>query len=128
MAQSKLKQFNKWDALIYAVIGILSVVFLYPIWYCLITSISSGDALNKNIILLWPMDLTLESYKYVFTSDANIFFYYRNSIFYAVAGTALSLTVTAMMAYPFIIKDFIGKRFLNVYMVITMFFSGGLLP
>lgn len=128
MAQSKLKQFNKWDALIYAVIGILSVGFLYPIWYCLITSLSSGDALNKNIVLLWPIDLTLESYKYVFTSDANIFLYYRNSIFYAVAGTALSLTLTAMMAYPFIIKDFIGKKFLNVYMVITMFFSGGLLP
>jgi len=128
MARGKRNRFNIWDVLIYGVIGMLSVFFLYPIWYCLITSLSSGKALLRSLPLLWPRNFTFEAYRYIFTSEANIFAYYRNTIFYAVVGTAISLTLTSMMAYPFIVKDFIGKVFLNVYMVITMFFGGGLLP
>lgn len=115
------------DIIIYLIIAMLSFFFLYPIWYCLITSLSGGAAVKRELPLLVPLDFTLEAYRWVF-KGRDILTFYRNSVFYAVAGTFISLTLTSMMAYPFIINDFIGKKVLNIFMVITMFFSGGLLP
>jgi ABC-type glycerol-3-phosphate transport system permease component len=116
-----------FDIFLYIFLVLISFMFLYPIWYCLIISLSSGTAVNQQIPLLLPRDLTLDSYRVIF-SGSDIFLYFRNSIFYAVAGTFISLLLTSMMAYPFTMPNFKGKTFFNVYMVITMFFSGGLLP
>lgn len=52
---------------------------------------------------------------------------YLNSIFYTLAGTALSVVVTLMAAYS-LTRKFSGKAFVNMYFVFTMFFTGGLIP
>jgi putative aldouronate transport system permease protein len=127
MKKSKIKQFSVIDIFLYLFFIIVSIGFIYPIWYCLITALSSGDAIRHSLPLLLPSDLTFEAFKSVFT-EGNILTYFRNSVFYAVAGTIISLALTSMMAYPLIIDDFKGKKVLNIFMIITMFFSGGLLP
>lgn len=121
------KRITLFDALLYAILILLSAVFLYPIWYCVISALSSTDAVQRELPLLLPKDITLQAFEYVF-SNGDILLYYRNTIFYAVAGTAITLAVTALMAYPFVVDDFLGKKFFNLFMVIPMFFSGGLLP
>lgn len=130
MRSDKLKRarkYNIFDILLYTVFSILSICFVYPIWYCLITSLSSGKAISIQLPLLLPADPTLDVFVTVFQGD-NIPRFYFNSIFYAVGGTVISLALTSMMAYPFIIREFKGKKVLNVFLTITMFFSGGLLP
>ena len=52
---------------------------------------------------------------------------YANSVFYTVAGSALSVAVTMMAAYA-PTRKFRGKKAVNLYIIITMFFSGGLIP
>ncbi|MBS5585495.1 MAG: carbohydrate ABC transporter permease [Clostridiales bacterium] len=116
-----------FDVANYALMVFLGLCFLYPIWYCIITSISSADAISRELPMLWPNTFSLSAY-HVVLSEEMLPVYYRNSIFYAFVGTVLSLVLTSMMAYPFVIPDFKGKTLLNIYMVITMFFSGGLLP
>ena len=106
---------------------LISVCFIYPIWYCVVSALTSADEISKGIPLLWPRDITFQAFEFIF-NDADILGYYKNTIIYAVAGTAISLMLTALMAYPFVIDDFKGKRILNVFMVIPMFFGGGLLP
>ncbi|WP_188990130.1 carbohydrate ABC transporter permease [Paenibacillus nasutitermitis] len=127
MTKRQKGHLSLFDAFLYLFFIALSLVFIYPIWYCLITALSSGDAIRQSLPLIVPADLTFEAFKSVFEGP-NVLIYFRNSVFYAVTGTVISLTLTSMMAYPLIIKDFKGAKLLNIYMIITMFFSGGLLP
>ena len=72
-------------------------------------------------------DWTLEGYRRVF-QDPNIWRGFRNSFFYSIAFTIISVTVTLLTAYPMSRNDFMGKKFFNAIFVFTMFFGGGLMP
>lgn len=61
-------------------------------------------------------------------SDAAILTGYRNTIFYAVLGTAINMLMTIAIAYPLSKKNFRGRGILTVMCMITMFFSGGMIP
>lgn len=119
--------FTWFDALNYAFMVLLGFIFLYPIWYCVITSFSAANAISKRLPVLWPNSFSAKAYEIVL-GEAMLPRYYFNSVFYAGVGTFLSLLFTSMMAYPFVVGNFKGKMFLNFYMVVTMFFGGGLLP
>ena len=125
--KSGLKKPTFFDVINVLLQVLLGFCFLYPIWYCIICSISSADALKTGLPLLWPKGATLQAYAYILKS-ADIFRYYLNTIFYALGGTLISLVLTAMMAYPFTVEEFKGKKLLNLLMVIPMFIGGGLLP
>lgn len=124
--KSKLNRVTIWDVLLVIFFVVLSALFLYPIWYCVVRSLT-GLSYTGQPPLLIPRQITLEAFEFVFT-DADILRYYSNTLIYAFGGTFVSLLLTCMMAYPFVINDFKGKTFLNIFMVITMFFGGGLIP
>lgn len=107
---------------------LLCILFLYPLFMTLNLSLSSPQQLVglSNIIML-PKGFTLQSYK-VLLADESILRYYLNTILYAGTGTLVCLAVTSLMAYPMTVKEFRGKKLLNVLLLITMFFSGGLIP
>ncbi len=106
---------------------ILALCFIYPIWYCIICSISSADSLKVSLPLIFPNSFTLQAYEYIFKSS-NIGRSYMNTIIYAGGGTIISLVLTSMMAFPFTVNDFKGKKIINLIMIIPMFIGGGLLP
>lgn len=106
---------------------ILSLIFLAPVWYCVVCALTDSETLVRETPFLFPMNFSLEAFKAILL-DRSVWVYYRNTILYAFGGTAISLFLTCLMAYPFVIREFKGKAFLNVFMVITMFFSGGMLP
>ena len=74
-------------------------VTLYPFWEQLVMSFSSGYAVYEGGIKLWPKQFSLEAFQVAFDYDA-IWVGYRNTIFRAIIGTAFSLMVSAMLAYP----------------------------
>ena len=78
-------------------------------------------------MFLWPKEFTLDSYKQIFTYP-NFFRAYGNTFLYAIAGTAIALVMTSLMAYPLSKKNLWGNRFFTKMVVVTMFFSGGLIP
>ena len=121
----RLKRKTWFDYFLYVFFVTLSLIFLYPIWYCVVCALTGQDVVELQ--LLWPKHVTFEAFAHIFR-DADLLNYYRNTLIYAFGGTAISLLLTCMMAYPFIVDDFKGKKFFNIYMVITMFFGGGLLP
>ena len=95
--------------------------------YVLSSSFSSGAAISSGQVILWPVDLSLEGYKAVF-SHRYIIPAYRNTIFYTVAGTIINLAITLTCAYPLSRKDFPLRKFFMGMFLFTMFFSGGLIP
>ena len=114
-------------AVVYALMFILILIILYPLIYVVSSSFSSGEAVTSGKVLLWPVDFSLQGYKAVFAYK-QVWVGYRNTIFYTVVGTLLNLTLTIMAAYPLSRKNFQGRNFYMTLFLITMFFSGGIIP
>jgi putative aldouronate transport system permease protein len=104
------------------------VITLYPMWYVIVSSVSDGSLLlTHSGLLLKPLGWDLSSYKYVF-NNPKILSGYRNTLIVVVAGTILNVIATSFAAYVLSRKNVYWKNFLMVVIVITMFFSGGLVP
>ena len=115
-----------FDSINYVFWGLVLVVIVYPMWLIVIASVSSADAIFSGSVVLWPVDFSLIGYEAVFQYDL-LMRSYLNSIIYTVCGTALSVIVTMAASYA-LTKKFAGKKFINMYFIFTMFFSGGLIP
>lgn len=116
-----------FDAILVILIGIFLLLVLYPLIYIVSSSFSSGSAVTTGKVLLWPVEFSLKGYEIVFSYSA-VWTGYFNTIFYAVFGTIINVAVTILAAYPMSRKNFQGRKVLNYFYMIPMFFSGGLIP
>ncbi|MDR6553248.1 carbohydrate ABC transporter permease [Paenibacillus qinlingensis] len=107
---------------------LLVVVTLYPMIYVTFSSISDGAQLITHKGFLYrPLGFSLEAYKSVFKNPA-ILKGYRNTLFILVFGVATNLIVTALGAYVLSRKNVMWNKIFMFIVVLTMFFSGGLIP
>ena len=105
----------------------LLVIFLWPLWFVVIASFSNpNEVWNGNVILL-PKGFTLSVYEAV-SQYKMIWTGYKNTIIYTVVGTFINLVMTICAAYPLSRKDFVPRNFLMFIFMLTMYFSGGLIP
>lgn len=118
------KIFNTINTIILIIVLILT---FYPVLFVVIASISDPDLVNSGKVLLLPKGISFEGYENVF-KDPRILMSYRNTIFYTTFGTLLNLVVTLPAAYALSRKDFVGRGLFTTLFMITMFFSGGLIP
>ncbi len=116
------------DTFIYVFLALLCLVTIYPFWYIICISLSTPEAIAKaGGVMLWPKGFEISNYKTVlFAQDFYRFF--RNSIFYVVVGTSISMFLTILLAYPLSKKKLIGRKYFMIFSLITMYFSGGLIP
>jgi putative aldouronate transport system permease protein len=103
------------------------LIVLYPVYFVLIASISKPSLVATGQIFLWPRGFNVEGYKGVF-AYAEIWIGYRNTVFYTLSGTVLSLLITLPAAFALSRKDLAGRGILTVLFSLTMFFSGGIVP
>jgi putative aldouronate transport system permease protein len=111
----------------YVLLVIGSIVFLYPLWFVLVSSFSSASAIASGSVTLWPQGFNLDAYRRVF-SDDSIWRAYSNTLFYVGVGTLVNLLLTTLGAYPLSRRDLKGRTGIMLFIVFTMFFSGGLIP
>ena len=116
-----------FDVVLYILMGLLSIVFIYPFLNVLAISFSGNSAIVTGQVTFFPRDFILDGYEMLF-KDENIFQAYWNTIVIAAGSVVFSLTLTSMMAYVLMIPDFVMKKPLSIYLLITMFFSGGMVP
>ncbi|SEE71396.1 carbohydrate ABC transporter membrane protein 2, CUT1 family [Ruania alba] len=112
---------------VYILLATFLLVVLLPLWYILVSSFSSPEAVSAGRVFLWPVDFTLRGYEVVF-SNPTILTGFANSFFYTVVGTVISVTLTVMLAYPLSHSGFAGRKVLTGAVVFTMLFAGGLIP
>lgn len=103
------------------------IVFTYPLVFMLSASLSSTEATVAGKVWLWPVDFTTEGYEAVLRYQG-IWVGYRNSLFYASAGTAISVLLTVMVGYALSRKDLKGRGLVTFLFTFTMMFRGGLIP
>ncbi|WP_026881747.1 carbohydrate ABC transporter permease [Clostridium akagii] len=125
------KGISKTDRIILILNNVLLVMLvicvLVPLIYVVAASFTKPNALLNSGLTINPADWTLEGYKKVF-SDPEMLIGFRNSVFYAVAFSFISVILTLFAAYPLSIENFVGRKTLMTIFVITMFFNGGLIP
>ncbi|MCR2823870.1 carbohydrate ABC transporter permease [Lederbergia panacisoli] len=112
---------------IYIVLTILAFVTFYPFWNALVISFNSGIDTMKGGITFWPRVFSLDNYEIVF-QDSRILNGFFISILRTVIGTATAVMFTAIFAYGMSRKELIGRDYYMIFCVVTMFFSGGLIP
>jgi len=123
----KLRKFSAFDTVNYALMLALIGIMLYPLYYILIVSVSHGGAVARGEVTWLPVDVTLKAYEIIF-SDAPIVNAYKNTLLYTSLGVLINLTCTALCAYPLSRREFVGKQWLSLFIVFTMFFDGGMIP
>lgn len=106
---------------------IVVIVMLYPMWNTLV--ISFNDALDsiKGGIYLWPRKWTLYNYQTIFKNNT-IFRAFMISVARTLLTTVLNVFFSGLLAYILSHKNFVFRKFLTGFMVMTMYINAGLIP
>ena len=108
-------------------IAIFVFMVLYPVFYTFSASISSGRAVDSGRVAFLPVELTFSAYQSVI-QDTLFWRSYGNAIFITVFGTLFSMFISLTGAYALSKKDLPGHRLFNLLLVVTMWFSAGMIP
>ncbi len=116
-----------FDLVIGIFLLIAVVVCVYPFLYVVSVALSSGEAVNKGLVVLFPVDFSAEALKTVL-GYKQLWISYANTLFYTVVGTFFNVVFTCLAAYPLSRKKFVFRKQMNFLLAFTMYFSGGLIP
>jgi putative aldouronate transport system permease protein len=111
------------------VLAVLAVICLFPILHTLALSLSSAPAAASGRVTIWPVDFTTQAYQFVLQNTA----FSRSfliSLLRVVVGTPVNMILTILVAYPLSrsIGEFRTRNFFVWFFLITVLFSGGLIP
>lgn len=116
-----------FDVVITIIMGLVAVLFLLPLLNVLACSFSDADKVVAGEVGLLPVGFSLDGYKQVFANDS-LMRGFLNTLFYTFVGTIIQVSLQMLCAYPLSRKDFKGRKFLNIFLTLTMFISGGMIP
>lgn len=119
------KSFNRAATII---LTLLVIIAMMPILLIVIASFSSEASLIKNGYSFWPENWSMDAYYYMVKQGVMILRSYGVSFFVTIVGTALSVIITTMLAYPMSRKSFKYKNALAFFVFFTMLFNGGIVP
>lgn len=125
--KSKTQGDLHFDMFIMILLGLLTLVFFYPMYLCLISAISSPEEVFAGRVLLWPKGFNYEGFRRVLANDS-LWRGYVNTLFYTVVGTCINLALTMTGAFVLSRGTFALRGVLNWMVLFTMFFSGGMIP
>jgi multiple sugar transport system permease protein/putative aldouronate transport system permease protein len=103
------------------------LIVLYPLVYVVACSFSDTNAILTGKVFLWPVNFTLYAYEGAFDHPL-LLSGFLNSLLYVAGGTAVSVSLILLAAYPLSRRDFPDRKLFQTFFVITIFFSGGLIP
>lgn len=113
--------------MIYALMVIVIFITIYPVYYVLVLSLSDPAEAITMKVYWWPKGWYFGSYT-LLVQNMKMWRAYANTILYAVSNTVLMLTTCAMVAYPLSSKRLWGRKYINIFLIIPMYFSGGMIP
>ena len=116
-----------FEAVVHIVMICVVLLTLLPVIHVISISFSSAAAISRGDVGLWPVEFSVSAYTAIFKSG-NVPRSFLNSVYYTALGTAINMLLTTMMAYPLSRTYLTFRKFYNVLVLITMFFSGGLIP
>lgn len=116
-----------FEVINYTILGLLALMCIFPFIHLLAVSFSADEFTSKGEVFLLPKGFTLQAYEYL-AQKKEFFTALGISVLRTVIGTAVSLIVIVMTAYPLSKTDgrFKGRTVFTWFFLITMFLGGGL--
>lgn len=102
-------------------------IVIYPIYFIIIASVSSPEAVTNGEVWLFPNEIDLGGYQRIL-SEKLIWTGYKNTIIYTILGTFLNICFTIPAGYALSRKDLPYRKGIMMFLIVTMFFGGGLVP
>ena len=115
------------DLFIYALVGVIALITVYPFIYILSSSISDPAEVVKGNVWLYPIGFSIEAYKRVLNSGA-LLRAFINSVLYTGILTLLVVLNSMMCGFGMSKKGLIARNFFVIFLLIPMFFNAGLIP
>ncbi|MDR1532638.1 MAG: carbohydrate ABC transporter permease [Clostridiales bacterium] len=115
------------DILVYTLLGFVFVVTFFPFWNIFVLSLNDANDTLRGGFLLWPRAFTIDSYTAVI-KNPEIYSALRVTFLRTIVGVPLTLTVTTLLAYALSQRDLPGRKGIVFFFILTMYFSGGLIP
>lgn len=117
------------NGIIYSLLFVLAILCILPFWHIVAMSLSGRTAVASQSVGLWPVDFTLQNYKFLL--ERPLFFQtFGTSVLRVILAVILELTVGLLAAYP-LSRDHIhmpGRTVIKMFILFFMMFNGGLIP
>jgi putative aldouronate transport system permease protein len=120
-----------FDTVVVALLILWGFATLYPIFYVIISSISSAVSVDLGNVIFYPIDVNLASYhKILFDPEESTKFWnaMANSAFYTFVGTAYSMLISTTAAYALSRPTFRLRKPINIMLSFTLWFQAGFIP
>ena len=123
----RVERFTVGTAIIYLVLAAITLVSFLPFWHIIACTFADANEVANSKFLLFPTNFSFDAIKYVFSSKS-IIQSMMNSFWITIVGTAFSLMMTALMAYPLSRPNLHFRNQIMFVIVLTMVFHPGLIP
>ncbi|MBQ7838970.1 MAG: carbohydrate ABC transporter permease [Lachnospiraceae bacterium] len=128
MRQTKKRKIREGNpavtVLLYVLAGLAAFVTLYPMYYVLILSLSEPEFAATMKVYVLPKGFNLDAYT-ALVRDTKMWRAYANTFLYVIPNTILMVLTSTVVAYGLNYKKLIGRKWLTMYLLIPMYFSGG---
>ena len=127
MSRKKHRRIEAFDVVNTSLVVVITAIFLYPLYFCIVASFSSPSEVMAGNTILWFKGFNFDNYKYAF-QEKQLWVGYRNTIVYTVFGTLYNLVLTIPTAYALSKRDLPFRKGVSWLFLITMYFGGGMIP
>lgn len=113
----------------YIILTLIGLICLYPLYYVVIASISDPVKLiaHDGLLLLPLKGYTLDGYRMVFQNKL-VLSGYRNTLVILAVGLCFNMLLTILGAYVLAQRKLLLRKPLTIFIIVTMYFSGGMIP
>ncbi|MFF2482271.1 carbohydrate ABC transporter permease [Paenibacillus sp. NPDC058071] len=111
----------------YTFLTVLGLCMFLPFMNVIAQSFSSAGAIDRGDVMFWPVEFTTGYYEYVF-GDISIWRAFAVTVYITLLGTFINLVMTATLAYPLSRKEYVGRSYVLLFVLMTMIFSAPLIP
>ena len=115
------------DWVIVAICVLIAIICLLPMVNLLARSLSGADYLIKHEVYLIPKGFNFDAYVTVLKDPKYVKAFGWTALL-TVICTFLSLVMTTLCAFPLIFPALKGRKLINLFITITMFFNAGTIP
>lgn len=113
----------------YAIVILLALLCLFPVWNMVCMSFSSATMVAANKVSIVPLHFTLEAYKMIL-EDSQFWVSFGTSFLRVALALVINLVMIVLLAYPLskTVREFSGRNIVMSIMIVAMLFSGGMIP
>lgn len=126
-SKRKRKKIGAFEIVNIILLTLFSLACLYPFVNILLTSFSTEVDYYQSTLLVIPRHFTFEAYRYIFLEGGMLKAFFV-SVIVAVGGVIYSMLLTSLGAYALTKREMPGRKIFFTFILITMFFGGGVIP